>query len=226
MRKYQAIIFDFDGTLIDSAPGIVLSLAELLKTMGREPLTEERLRACVGPPIVQFFPEYLGFHGEELDRAMITYREIFNKTALGMLCAFPGVVELLRDIQLAGMRTGVATCKGQQSCETQAESLGLLPYLNNIKGVDTSINLLEKTDILRALLDEMNIDPRHAIMVGDRMYDLIAAKAVGMPSIGVLYGGCSTVEELAAHDPLYIVESVEQLRETLLSEQTLAQSAV
>ena len=118
------------------------------------------------------------------------------------------------------MRTGVATCKGQQSCETQAEFLGLRPYLNNIKGVDTSINLLEKTDILRALLDEMNIDPRHAIMVGDRMYDLIAAKAVGMPSIGVLYGGCSTVEELAAHDPLYIVESVEQLRETLLSEQT------
>ena len=89
MRKYQAIIFDFDGTLIDSAPGIVLSLAELLKTMGREPLPEERLRACVGPPIVQFFPEYLGFHGEELDRAMITYREIFNKTALGMPVRFP-----------------------------------------------------------------------------------------------------------------------------------------
>lgn len=226
MPKFDVIVFDFDGTLVDSAPGIILSLSELLKVMGREPLTEEQLRPCVGPPILHFFPDYLGFHGEELDKALTTYREIFKQTALDILRPFPGVIELLRDIQRAGMRTAIATCKTQTACEEQSESLGLRPYINHIKGVDPAINLMEKADILRALMKEQGFGPDQAVMVGDRMFDLCAAKEVGMTSIGVLYGGCGSVEEMTPYEPMHIVDSVEQLREVLLGESGLAENAV
>lgn len=226
MPKFDVVVFDFDGTLVDSAPGIILSLSELLKAMGREPLTEEQLRPCVGPPILHFFPDYLGFHGEELDKALTTYREIFKQTARDSMRPFPGVAELLRDIQRAGIRTAIATCKTQTACEEQSESLGLRPYINYIKGVDPAINLMEKADILRALMKEHGFRPDQAVMVGDRMYDLQGAKEVGMASIGVLYGGCGSVEEMTPYEPLYIADSVEQLREILLGERGLVQSAV
>jgi phosphoglycolate phosphatase len=114
------------------------------------------------------------------------------------------------------MPTGVATCKLQHTCEEQAEMLGLLPHLDFISGADPDKGLLEKEDILQALLDRTGFDPARCVMVGDRMYDMIGAQAVGMPAIGVLYGFGSR-EELSSYRPLHLVESVEELQTLLLS---------
>ena len=215
MPKYQAVVFDFDGTLVDSAPGIVLTLEHMLAEMGREPQSKEALRACVGPPIHQFFPDVLGFCDQDLERAVTIYRRIFQEKALGILQPYPGIIELLRDVQKAGIITGVASCKIQRTCEEQAEVLGLSPYLDYISGAEPDINRLEKSEIILAMLKKAKLAPTQAVMVGDRMYDLIGAQEVGMPAIGVQYG-CGTMEELSAYHPLHIAESVEHLRTLLL----------
>ena len=216
MGKYQAVIFDFDGTLVDSGPGIVLTLQLMLQEMGHDPIPEAQLRACVGPPIHKFFPEIFGFEGLGLDRAIEIYRRIFAEKAVPLLCPYPSIQQLLQAVQKAGMPTGVATCKLQHTCEEQAEMLGLLPYLDFISGADPNKGLLEKEDILQALLDRTGFDPARCVMVGDRMYDMIGAQAVGMPAIGVLYGFGSR-EELSSYHPLHLVESVEELQALLLS---------
>ncbi|HWR22195.1 MAG TPA: HAD hydrolase-like protein [Feifaniaceae bacterium] len=217
MAKYQAVIFDFDGTLVDSGPGIVLALRLMLEEMGHKPMSDAELRACVGPPIHKFFPEVFGFEGETLTRAVEAYRRIFEEKAVPMLRAYPGVKEMLAAVRRANMPTGVATCKLQHTCEEQAETLGLLPHLDFISGADPEKGLLEKEDILQALLDRTGFDPERCVMVGDRMFDMIGAQAVRMPAIGVLYG-VGSKEELSAYNPLYLPQSVEELQALLLSE--------
>ena len=217
MAKYQAVIFDFDGTLVDSGPGIVLTLQLMLQEMGHAPMPDAELRACVGPPIHKFFPELFGFEGETLTRAIEVYRRIFAQKAVPMLRPYPGVTEMLAAVQKAGMPTGVATCKLQHTCEEQAELLGLLPHLDFISGADPEKSLLEKEDILQALLDRTGFGPARCVMVGDRMFDMIGAQIVHMPAIGVLYG-VGSEEELSAYNPLYLPKSVEELQALLLSE--------
>ncbi len=217
MAKYQAVIFDFDGTLVDSGPGIVLTLQLMLQEMGHAPMPEAQLRACVGPPIHKFFPEVFGFDEKTLDHAIAVYRRIFAEKAVPMLQAYPGVKEMLAAVQKAGMYTGVATCKLQHTCEEQAEMLDLLPHLDFISGADPEKSLLEKEDIMQALLDRTGFDPARCVMVGDRMYDMIGADAVHMPAIGVLYGFGSE-EELSAYNPLHLAKSVEELQALLLDD--------
>jgi len=216
MSKYQAVVFDFDGTLVDSGPGIVMTLKRMLKELGRPPAEEAVLCACVGPPIAKYFPEVFGFEGEELVEAIALYRRLFDEHALPLLRAYPGAAELLRDVRRAGMLTCVATCKLQRTCEEQAAMLGLAPYLDAISGAQPEKNLLEKEDMLGVLIAEHGVDPARSVMVGDRLFDMIGAQCVHMPAIGVLYG-CGSREELAAYSPLALAESVEALRETLLS---------
>lgn len=215
MPKFQAVVFDFDGTLVDSGPGIVKALGLMLEEMKHAPVEEAVLRACVGPPIAKFFPEVFGFAGEELARAVIVYKQLFDEHALPMLCAYPGIPELLRDVQRAGMITCVATCKVQRTAEEQAQLLGIAPYINHISGAMPERNLLEKEDMLRVLIEEHGIDPTRSVMVGDRLFDMIGAQVVGMPAIGVLYGFGSR-EELSAYSPLALPESVDALRKLLL----------
>ncbi len=217
MGNYQAVIFDFDGTLVDSGPGIVLTLELMLQEMGHAPMPMAQLRACVGPPIHKFFPELFGFQGEALDRAIEVYRRIFAEKAIPMLQVYPGVPEMLAAVQKAGIPTCVATCKLQRTCEEQAKLLGLLPHLDFISGADPEKSLLEKEDIIQALLDRTGFDPARCVMVGDRMFDMIGAQAVGMPAIGVLYGFGSQ-EELSSYHPLHLAQSVEELQTLLLGE--------
>lgn len=215
MQAYKAVVFDFDGTLVDSAPGIMRALQLTMEAIGRPPLTQEVLRACFGPPILQFFPEQLGIYGEEMHEAIAIYRRIFDEVALPMLQVYPGIPALLQDLRSAGIQLGIATCKEKNTCIQQLEVLHIAQYIDGVGGAVAKEGLLEKADILRDVLQRMQVDPVDAIMVGDRMYDLIGANAVGVRAIGVLYGGCSTLEELEAHNPIAIVEDVASLRACL-----------
>ncbi len=213
---YQAVVFDFDGTLVDSESGIIRTLEAMLKELGRSPLTKEQLRACVGPPIHKFFPETLGFQEHELEKAIEIFKRLFQELALSTLKPFDGIVELLQDLQNSGTLTCVATCKTEIICYEQAQALGLLPHLDYISGAKPEVGQLDKGSVLRALIDKAGLDVSRCVMVGDRMYDILGAHEVNMKSIGVLYGSGS-YEELKAYEPEQFAKSVADLRVLLES---------
>lgn len=218
IKNCKAVIFDFDGTLVDSGPGIVETIRLTLKEVGRPPMEDAALRACVGPPIHQFFPMVLGLEGEAMEHAIEIYRRIFDEVALPSLCPYPGILELLRDMKHAGFLTGIASCKAKPTCIHQADAMGISPFIDALSGAVVEEGLLEKGDILRVALDMLGVDSTEAVMVGDRMYDMIGAKEAGTRAIGVLYCGCGTREELLAHNPLALADTVEELRMLLLGE--------
>lgn len=212
---YQAVVFDFDGTLVNSESGIIKTLEAMLKELKRDPLTKEQLRACVGPPIHKF-PETLGFKEHELEKALEVYKRLFQEIGLATLKPFDGIVELLRDLQNANILTCVATCKTEPVCYEQAQALGLLTHLDYISGAIPEKGQLEKGSVLNALIEKAGLDVSRCVMVGDRMYDILGAREVKMKSIGVLYGSGS-YEELSECAPEQLAKSVSHLRALLLN---------
>ena len=213
---YQAVVFDFDGTLVDSESGIIRTLEAMLIELKREPLTKEQLRACVGPPIHKFFPETLGFKEHELEKALEVYRRLFQEIGLATLKPFEGIVELLCELQNANILTCVATCKTEPVCYEQAQALGLLTHLDYISGAIPEKGQLEKGSVLNALIEKAGLDVSRCVMVGDRMYDILGAREVKMKAIGVLYGSGS-YEELSEYAPEQLAKSVSHLRALLLN---------
>lgn len=121
MLRYKAVIFDLDGTLLDSVPGIKLTLNMLTKKLGLPELTDEQMQNCIGPPINKFFPEVLHIPEDRLEDALAAYRSLFNEYALEGLALFKGIPALLQALRDKGALLGVATCKVRPSAITQLE---------------------------------------------------------------------------------------------------------
>ncbi|MDR1620145.1 MAG: HAD hydrolase-like protein [Clostridiales bacterium] len=216
MPKYQSVIFDFDGTLVDSAPGIIKTFEALIQKEGLKQLSRRELAAMVGPPLHLSIPEVFGISSEaEVNRLVNAYRAIYAEIALPSLAAFPGAMEMLRALREAGVYTGVASCKIRHVCASQATTLGLAPYLCCICGAVPQEGLLEKADILRQAIAASRVSRENTVVVGDRMYDMRGAQLVGIPAIGVIYGSGSR-EELLPYAPLAIVEDIPALAKLLL----------
>ncbi|MPN45751.1 5'-nucleotidase [bioreactor metagenome] len=201
---------------MDSGPGIIESLQALQIELGIAPMTPAELLPYIGPPLHQFFPEMFPDHADRVEDVIKAYRRLFEEHAMPSMRPFPGAIDLLADIKKSGRQTCIATCKAQRACIEQAEKMELRPYLDHIYGADYATSRFEKTDVLKELIKNAGIDTNAAIMVGDRMYDLIGAKDVGLPAIGVSYG-CGSVEELMTHGADWIVHSVEELRGILFA---------
>ena len=215
--RYPIVFFDFDGTLAQSGEGIMLSFQYMLEQMGRPPMAERELRRLVGPPMLETFGKTLGFQGEEMDRAVNIYREWLNIHGMETLKLFPGVVEMLKTLREAGIKTAVATCKTETVAVAHADYLGIAPHLDALVGLCPDVGRKEKIHVLRQLLDYFHAQPDQVVLVGDRKYDCEGAIAAGIPCIGVLYG-YGEREELAAYNPVYLASSVGDLQRYLLGE--------
>ncbi len=204
MRTPPAIVFDLDGTLIDSAPGIRHCLAATLIEWGRDP-ERELPDDLIGPPLAETF-ESLGFAGHELEAVVDTYRGHYAILGVSECTTYPGVQELLDEASQRGLALGVATSKFEPYARQILERLGLAPYFTSVRG-DTRESRRNKADIARLVLDEVGVPPAPEVwMVGDRRYDVVAARELGLLSVGALWGYGSR-EELSAAGAVVLAES-------------------
>lgn len=213
---YKSVIFDFDGTLVDSGPGIKKSFVGLVRRLNMPELTAGQLDSLVGPPLHKSFPEILGIPEAEVERCIALYQQLFAEIAMPELSAFPGIIELLQSLVEAGANTAIASAKIQPTLLSQAKSLGVSEHIHYVCGADPTKNRFEKAEILGEVLSLLNTGLSDAVMIGDRCFDIMAAKALGIDSIGVTYGA-GTIEEMCENNPTYIVGSVDELRQLLLS---------
>ena len=209
---YHTILFDLDGTLTDSGPGITNSVAYALKKWNIEEKDINVLRKFVGPPLDASFAKYYGFSKEKCVQAIQYYREYYLTKGIYENQVYDGMEELLKWLRDTGRRAIVATSKPEPSAIHVLEYFHMDSYFDIIAGATMDGSRVEKSDVIRYALDRADIrDLSGVVMVGDRENDIQGAKANGLDSIGVLYGYGSR-EELEEAGAMQIAETVEDLR--------------
>ena len=194
----RAILFDLDGTLTDSGEGIINCAILALNHFGLPVPDRETLRVFVGPPLDETFMKF-GVPADKTDEAIRVYRSRYTTIGKFENVPYSGIEELLQKLTENGHKLYVATSKPEAMSIEILEKFGLAKYFTLICGATLDGSRSKKADIISYLLEKAG-GAENAIMVGDTAYDVIGAKAHGMPAIGVSwgYGEVADMEEAGA----------------------------
>ena len=214
-RTWSTVLFDLDGTIVDSAADITASLAHMFTELGLDVPSDDVLRSYVGPPLLDSLRLTAGFDDAEAWEALNVYRDHYGEHFLRSP-VFPGVAGLLERLHAAGIPVALATSKPESMARQVLDHAGLSQYFTEITGASDDEELSTKADVVREALRRLQakgIDTSNAVMVGDRGYDTLGAAANGVPTILVEWGYGSPAE---AADTIAVVHSADQLRSALL----------
>lgn len=190
MPAFRTVLFDLDGTLTDSAPGITASVRFALKELGVEQYDESVLYKFIGPPLIWSFKEFFAMSDERAQKGLELYRLNYNERG-GKYDSklYDGLEESLRRMRDAGVRLGVATAKPEITAREVIEHFGLDKYFECVSGGNPDEKRCGKRDIILHAMDLLGEkEPAKTLMVGDREYDVTGAREAGVASLGVLYG--------------------------------------
>ena len=215
-RTWTCILFDLDGTLTDSAPGITSSLVATFETLGRPVPSPAKLVEYVGPPLLDSLREFAGMTEQEARDALSVYRADYHANGAFDSAVFPGIRGLLARLQAAGIPLAVATSKPESQANRILEHFDLAQYFDVIAGATEDESRSAKTDVIAEALrrlTEQGVTLDHTVMVGDRAYDVEGATDNGLPTILVEWGYGSPAE---AAGTIAVVHSADQLSSLLL----------
>ena len=183
----NSILLDLDGTLLDSAPGILDSYRLMLRELGHEPDPAQDLRHVIGPALGDVLPTVLQHYNDDrAELGITTYRRIYGETGVFGAKPYPGIPEMLKALQ--GHRLYVATAKREDFAQRMLEHLGLAHHFIAIHGAQPGGGLDHKPELIAHILRHHTIPATEAAMAGDRRYDITGAHANGIRAYGVLWG--------------------------------------
>ena len=198
---YTAVLFDLDGTIVDSAPGITSTLGYTFERLGLPIPTPAELLEWVGPPILDSFRDLAGFDPEQSQRALAIYRERYLSTGVFDATLYPGVPDVLRAISRAGVPLSLATSKPELPATVILEHFGLARYFDQITGASADEVRSKKADVVEEALRRLRGDGSDLsapVLVGDRVHDVHGAAEHDVPTIFVTWGYGSPQEQAGA----------------------------
>lgn len=212
--KQKHILFDLDGTIVRSDPGITRGVQKSLENFGiyEEP---ENLKKFVGPPLVESYTKLYGLSLLQYEKALEIFHEYYRSVGIFECELYEGIEEMLKVLS-KDYRLYIATSKPEREARRVIEHFGLNKYFTFVGGSDGDFNTKRSTKaaVIEYVLKSNNIeDKTAAIMVGDKIHDIVGADTVGLKSIGILYGYGSMEEFDKAN---YIVRTVDDLREMFI----------
>ena len=210
--RYKLVIFDLDGTLMDTSAGILMSVKDTIKEFNMPELNEDQIKSFIGPPIQWSFEAQYKISSKEAQRMADTFRELYSTKHLLCAMPYPGIYELLKALVDKGIRLAVATYKREDYAIRLLKHYHFDEYIDIMYGGDNDGNL-KKRDIIQKCIDASGIkNMEQIVMVGDTIHDANGADALGMSFIGVSYGFgfneddakrmnaiCTTTEEIFKH---------------------------
>lgn len=206
------VLFDLDGTLSDSAPGIVEALRHAFAVTGCPPLDPAQERSLLGPPFHHSLPPLVG--DDRFPAVLAAYREHY-RTTMFTAAVYPGVSEVLDRLGAAGVTVGVATSKAEPFAVPIVEHLGLAGRVATVCGDTLDGGRPTKADVIAEALHRLGDPPGDRVrMVGDRSADVEGARAHGIDTIAVGWG-YAMPGELAAAAPAHTVADADELAEVL-----------
>ena len=192
--QFTTALFDLDGTLSDSAPGILSSLRYSFERNGVAPLDPESERALLGPPFYDSLPPIVG--ADRLDAVIAGYRDAYEGGGMFDTETYDGVIEVLDWLAAHDIRMAVATSKPEEFATPIVEHLGLGGYFVTVCGDTLAGTRGSKALVVGEALDRLGRpDPSTVFMIGDREHDVIGARAHGIACLGAGWG-YGTVDEL------------------------------
>lgn len=210
--KYSHILFDLDGTLIDSKDSIRLSFEYALEKMEHPDPKIFDVEPLIGPPILETFEYYFGFSPEDSKRAYAYYLEEYVKNGqMYGAVLYDGVQETIAKLVENGCLIGIATTKNEKNARKIINNLEIDIKTSRIFGTQDDGSRCQKEAIILDFLEVhgvMNLS--EVLMVGDRHYDIQGAIDVGIDSVGVTYG-CGSENELRVAGATHLISSIEEL---------------
>lgn len=205
------MVFDVDGTLLDSADGILAGFQRALVAGGVAAPERQELRAHLGPPLREFLIT-AGVPANRLEVAAQAYHDFYLADGLHRSRPYPGIPALLARLVIAGRQLATATAKRTSTAQAIIAAHGLDRHFTVIGGTDPT--RLTKADTLRGVLAELAADPAETIMVGDRHHDIDGAHACGVAAVGVRWG-YGVGDELRDAGADWLVDDVDELARLL-----------
>lgn len=204
----KTILFDLDGTLTDSGEGIINCATLALRHFGLPIPAYEDMRTFVGPPLRDSFIRF-GVPADQADEAIRVYRSRYIPTGMFENTPYPGIRELLEKLRAEGYTLYVATSKPEEMSVTILEKFDLAKYFHRICGASIDSSRSTKDAVIAYLLESSGAK-EDMVMVGDTKYDILGAKAHGIPAIGVGWG-YGEVEEMEEAGAVGIAETMDEL---------------
>jgi pyrophosphatase PpaX len=211
--RFAAMLFDLDGTLGDTLELIYHAFNEALGPILERSITGEEIRVRFGPPDGQIIRDWVG--DDNADAAVTAYIAAYEASHQDFVRPFPGILELVKECVDAGARIAVITGKSRVTAVISLEHLGLMPMVEVLYGGDDVPRQKPDPLALELALESFGIGADRAVMIGDSAADILAGKAIGAHTIGVLWG-VPDYPELYAAGPDNVVTSPSELESLLL----------
>jgi phosphoglycolate phosphatase len=188
----MAVIFDLDGTLVDSPQGIVKTFMAVFSSMGKVGVEPEEVRATIGMPLEKAFGKLLSIDEKDsqVEQAIKKYQSLFKEIVLpeAKSLVFPGVEKGLNTLKKQGIPLAIATSKVHKSAKSLLDAAGLLDYFDIVVCADHVENRKPHPEMGFLVMDKLGVEAEHTVMVGDTTHDMLMGKESGMHTIAVTYG--------------------------------------
>lgn len=209
-KKYDLIIFDWDGTIIDSEAHIIHSMREAIAELGLAVPADQEVRHIIGlsleKAILALFPD---LSADDVTRLGDAYRRHFFNEANDASELFAGAADVIRDLHANGYYLAVATGKGRRGLDMALQTTGLAPYFHITRCADETSSKPDP-QMLDEILTDLDIEASKAVMIGDTSYDMEMASNMKMDSVAVTYG-MHDKAHLKQSQPTYFIDNIQQL---------------
>lgn len=213
MKNYTLIVFDWDGTLMDSTAAIVRAMRAASRDLGLPEPTDRQARQVIGLGLAEALSIAVPQLAAERRHEMVQRYRHHYLAQDEEIDLFEGVAELLKDLARSGCQLAVATGKSRQGLDRALEQTGIRSFFQASRCADECFSK-PHPQMLEELMDELGVEPDRTLMIGDTSHDLLMARNAGVGALGVTYGA-HPVAHLAEHDPLACLDSVEELADWL-----------
>jgi phosphoglycolate phosphatase len=215
-RNVRNVLFDLDGTLVDSSQTIRLSIDFALEAMAVERSRDKPIETVIGRPLFDIFRNEYRMTDDQAHQAIDLYRDYYDSLNQEGTDVYESIREVLPALKKAGYRLFVATVKPTSIADKVLTDLELRSSFDGISGASMGPHRRDKSSIIAHALSSFELDPSQSLMIGDRDQDILGARDHGMPAIGVTYGFGSR-EELGAAEPAHLVDHSKQILELLVN---------
>lgn len=215
MSNFDAVLFDFDGTVADTGDGVFACVRYAIDSYGLEQPSDSEIRKFIGPPMVtSYHALYPQLTDDEVMSLVNRFREKYKSDGLFNYRIYDGMLELLKKLRSNEIKTAVASSKPQEELERIIKASELCKYIDCIVGTDITYKDSDKATIVGEAIKRLGADKSRVLMVGDRKFDIIGAHKIGIPCVAVLYGYGSR-EEFEECKAEYIVSSCDEIAKTV-----------